>query len=341
MIRSFTRITRLLFGSNDDEEDNDGPPTVPLIPQNDTVIAIHGGHHPHHDDDSGTSYSEEYSGFGDDDGGTSVRDTRRKKHPEYYAAGKEGRNWIEHIIKETKDTYEEPREMISKVFNLFCREYPYDALNMGALEYIREDNDYNHVAVQQGKFKNIFYNTLSHSSFSRKESCKIPLEGVSGVFLVNKHLDYVYGRVLETALLHQDRVLSKSAYDAFIERAASVLPCQEEHIQSEKCCPSEWVLYVDVGSQFYRYCSELLKKQIPCINYGINAQYVNAERLSFYLVLFLCGEHMEGCLPLLSAVEPEFSDVVEFQTREYTSINQWKKLPVWFVALYYAGNSAR
>jgi hypothetical protein len=336
------------FGSTENDEEDSSPPSLPLLSQEgkDTVIPITTQRETYQDD-SETSYSSEYS-FGDDDDyeqGGGAKNTQYLKNPEYHAAGKDGRRWIDHIMKATKSIYEEPREMISKVFNTFKRECPYEQLNLGALEYIRDDGEFNHVEIQQGVFKDIFYSTLAQNNHSRKESCKVPFEGVPGVFLVNKHLDYVYGRVIESALLNTDTNLSKRAYDAFADRTASTSPCENDHIQTEKCCPSEWVLYVDVGSQFYSYCSNLLKKEIPCVNFGIDRQYVNAELLSFYLVLFLCGEHLQGMRLNHQMDKVELSDIMEkdrgvpvFETKHYTSINQWKKLPVWFVALWYAGH---
>ena len=301
----------ILFGDpGEDEEDN---ATLPLILRDDTVIPFHSSAFDPDDEeqDSDTSYADEYSGGDDSDSDAAdLRDTTR--------------TWIEHIVKVTRDLYayeKEELDMIETVYKLFYNEYAQEDLNLGALEYIRDPVEYNHVANQTGTFRTLFYANLT----LRHEPCK-GLDGVEGVFIVNKRLDFIYGRVIECALLNGDERLSREAFDAFKRRKEETSPCVEDHVQSEKFCPCDWVLYANTGSQFYAYCSRLLKRETPYIDFGITAQYVNAERLSFYLVLFLCGHLMPT------------GYATDANNAEYVAINQWKKLPVWFLPLWYAGN---
>lgn len=251
----------------------------------------------------------------------------------YNSANKETRRRINGIINETCDMYVEPREMISIVYKSFQREYTGspESLNMGALEYISSDG-YNTATNQQGSFKCLFYDTLSTKMDHRTESCRA-LDGVDNVFLVNKQLDFVYGRVIEDVILRQNVVLSRRAYDHFLNRKHHLFPCTSDHLQHDKCCPSEWVLYVNVNSAFYTYCSKQLKQDTPYVDFGLSLQYVAAEQLSFYLVLLLCG-HL---IPTLAFEQVGLDDALT-PTHHYVQVNQWKKLPIWFLAIWYAGH---
>lgn len=258
----------------------------------------------------------------------------------YNSANKETRRRINGIIKETRDLYVEPREMISIVYKAFQREYAHGAesLNTGALEYISSDN-YNIATNQQGSFKCLFYETLSLKMDRRTESCRA-IDGVDNVFLVNKQLDFVYGRVIEDVILRHNLTLSRRAYEHFLNRRGQLFPCMSDHLQHDKCCPSEWVLYVNVNSPFYTYCSKQLKHETPYVDFGLSLQYVAAEQLSFYLVLLLCG-HL---LPTLTFEQTSLDTAAATTTttttpiHHYMQVNQWKKLPIWFLAVWYAGH---
>ena len=252
----------------------------------------------------------------------------------YNSASRETRRRINGIINETRDTYIEPREMISIVYKSFQREYGGSPalLNAGALEYI-SDGCYNTATNEQGSFKCLFYEALSMKMEHRAECCRA-IDGVDNVFLVSKQLDFVYGRVIEDVILRHSVPLSRRAYDHFVDRKRHLFPCTSDHLQHDKCCPSEWVLYVNVNSPFYTYCSKQLKQETPYVDFGLSLQYVAAEQLSFYLVLLLCG-HL---LPTLAFEQVDMAHSDAIPTHHYIQVNQWKKLPVWFLAVWYAGH---
>jgi len=324
-------IIDYLFGPSVITEEERQQPIL----HNDTIIAINdqtpNAVEEEEDDDayaddvfsSGDEYDEE------DEYG------RKSDEIEYNSASREARRQIDHIVNVTRDVYEESREMIATVYKLFVREYATrDSLTMGALEYIAnqsvEEEAYNPTVNQQGRFKCLFYDTLSVKMCPRPDCCRA-IDGVADVFLVNKQLDFVYGRVIEQAILRSDIELARRAYDHFAIRKRLIAPCMDDHDKSIKCCPSEWVLYVNVNSAFYTYCSRLLKQDTPYVDFDLSPQYLAAERLSFYLVLLLCG-HMMSNNNNIENVEP-------IPSEQYTQINQWKKLPIWFLSLWYAGHT--
>lgn len=314
---------------DDEEDEQHNPPRLPLQQNHHTVIPLNqgneeGGAHGEEIESETESYSNEYSGSNED---------------EHIMIDSKTRQWIDHIVKVTRDLYpEEPADMIRLVYRTFAQAYPTQAgLNLDALQYIRDPAEYNAKAPQQGLFRCLFYSTLIQElkDVHRHEASK-SLFGVAGVFLVNKQLDFIYGRVIECALLHDHDGLSRAAYDAFKLRKRITRPCVNDHEQSEHGCPSDWLLYVNVSSPFYTFCSKLLKEKIPFINFGLTTHYIETERLSFYLVLFLCGDLM-GEQP---ASTDEWQDLTTplIHSAQYTEINQWKKLPIWFLGLWYAGH---
>lgn len=310
------------WGGEDEEDEQSQPPQLPLFHQSDTVITV------------GQKEQEIYSESDDDSDDTDESDSEYDDSP----VDKKSQEWINHIINVTCDVYDEPVEMIRRSFYAFARAYPdLDEINMGAFEYIRDPREYNHKAPQQGIFKCLFYNALTLTDFFKQEPAKA-LFGVPGVFLVNQQLDFIYGRIIECALLRNNDTLSKSAYEAFNTRKHLIRPCAKDHDQSEKSCPSEWVLYVNMSSPFYQFCSSMLKSRIPYVDFSLTTHYVESERLCFYLVLFLCGDLLDTqpLLPLSSIDIASSSDSIPSQN--YTEINQWKKLPIWFIAIWYAAN---
>lgn len=315
------------------------------LTHNDTIIAIHGQVTEQEEEDDDDVYADDvFSSDADDDDdddneyGDYNGSHTNEEMIEYKSASKDARRQIDHIMNVTRDIYEESREMISLVYKLFVREYATrDSLTMGALEYIANQasteeggsDGHNPAVNQQGRFKCLFYDSLSVKMCPRPDCCRA-IDGVSDVFLVNKQLDFVYGRVIEHAILRSDIEMSRRAYDHFAIRKRLIAPCTADHDKSIKCCPSEWVLYVNVNSEFYGYCSRLLKQGTPYVDFNLSPQYLAAERLSFYLVLLLCGHMMTN--GVMENVEP-------IPSEHYTQINQWKKLPVWFLCVWYAGHT--
>lgn len=274
---------------------------------------------------------------------------QQAEDPVYARQDRESRQWIDHIMNACHDRYpSEPRSLVSLVYQIFSQEYPaLETLNYDALEYIRNKAEYNTKELKEGRFKCIFYSNLV-TTREIQPVAAVPIPGVQGVFLVNLQHDYVYGRAIECALLRRDRQLFNETQLLFNQRRELVKPCDRDHMVNEKLCPSEWTLYVNQSSEFYAFCSRQLKDLNPMIDHNITKDYVNAEVLSFYLVLFLCGEMME---PVIDFAEPlkKRDDTISFDdgfvdeaptiaSAYYTTINQWKKLPIWFLDVWYSGH---
>jgi len=264
----------------------------------------------------------------------------QRTDPHYAGADPQTRLWIDHIVSACYDRYQEPHVMISYVFRCFAQEYPnLECLNFDALEYIRDESQYDSRAVKHGHFKCIFYSQLVAHQDHRPDSA-LPVPNVPGVFFVSLQHDYVYGRVIESALLREHAGLSQVAQLLFNERRELTRPCRREHINSVKLCPEEWILYVNQTSEFYDWCCKQLKKKNRSVDHDLTPGYVNAEYLSFYLVLFLCGELLEVTTDF-SESKAETLETVEFsgfRSAYYAEVNQWKKLPLWFYDLWLVGH---
>lgn len=263
-------------------------------------------------------------------------DVLAQKDPVYYAASVELRRWMDYIINITGDRFKEPRAMISLVFKTFAEEYPLrESVCYDAIEYMRNREEYDYRAAKNARFKTIFYTNLVAKQETRADSCKA-IPNVENVFLVNLQHDYVYGSAIECALFRHNAELWQKSQQLFNKRRRMTRACPIDHLKSDKLCPSEWILYVDQTSEFYQYCSKQLKDNNPLVDHRLTASYVNAENLSFYLVLFLCGELMR---PTQDFSELSLTEQASnFSYAYYGNINQWRKLPLWFLDIWYAGH---
>lgn len=332
-------LFKYLFEDSDENATTKGPLPMPITTTSTdhTVISVGGSSQPdpeHMNEDYGEheSYEEadEYS-------------TEEASHPQdtfYHNSDMETRQWIDHIVSVTQEHFTESHAMISLTYNFFSRYYEHLELNMDALEYVCNESTYNPRIPKSGSFPCIFYNELFKQSKLdyHQEVCR-ELPNLRDVFLVCKQHHFVYGRVLECALLRRHKPLLNQAYELFLRRRSTVNPCVEEHDQAEKLCPDEYVLYVNVNTEFYAYCSKLLKEDVPCVNFGLTAQYVGAERLSFYQVLFLCGDSLQPLVDTMTSALQSIdlnAPTTEIRSEYYQNINHWRALPVWFLAAYYA-----
>lgn len=276
------------------------------------------------------------------------------KDPIYNSADRDTRHQIDNIISAIYDVFpSESHMMISHVYRSFKHEYPTpDTVDLNALEYIRPTDECDKRVSRDGHFKCLFYSELVTIQEFQPPSCVL-LHDIPGVFLVNLQHDYVYGRVIESVLLRRDPILTENALTRFKRRKNYTKPCIGDHHIDERRCPSEWILYVDQTSEFFLYCQTQLFKRNPYVNHGLTSGYVNSECLSFYLVLFLCGEYLT---PLIAPTR-EHSDNNPYASIEidsyasdetktvptafYGNINQWRKLPLWFLDVWYSGNPSQ
>jgi len=297
----------------------------------DTILPISQANHNEADDAyDQISYEEE--------GSNDSEEMLAQTDPYYASADQDTRLWIDRIVTACQDRYQEPQAMVSLVYKTFCEQYPsLETLNPDALEYIRDRSEYDSRETKHGSFPCILYSNLITTQEVRPQAC-IPVPNVNGVFLVNLQHDYVYGRVIECALLKRDPFLSQRALELFNQRRSLVRPCPRNHIMEEKVCPAEWMLYVSQTSEFYDYCCKQLKRDNPLVDHNVTPDYVNAEFLSFYLVLFLCGEYLERVQDQQESKNE--IDLGLVPTAYYADVNQWKKLPIWFLDVWYAGHPA-
>lgn len=252
----------------------------------------------------------------------------------YRTADKESRRRIDHVVKSIRDRFMEPHTMISHVYRSFVEAYPFaETINPDALEYVRPNESYERRTIKHGHFKCLFYSELVLIQDTHPRSY-IVMPDTPNVFLVSLQHDYVYSRVIESALLRHDPSMLERSENLFERRKRVTKPCVADHQLDEKCCPSEWILYVDQTSEFYKYCTLQLRDRNPLVNHTLTAGYINPERLSFYQVLFLCGDQMKS-VESYDNISLENNTI---RSAYYDNINQWKRLPIWFLDIWYSGH---
>lgn len=274
-----------------------------------------------HDDDEDDEYYDEEVEYDDED------DDFRVQHDDADDA-------FDTLVDEIMPYYNEPRATLRHVFTQFRREVP--VANLDALQYLDATTEIRE--AKHGVFPRLVYSELLGEAFRPICSVKA-IANAEDTFLVNKRLDFLYGRLIETALCPSVDAMRQEARRLFMKRARLLETCRAEHLDDERCCPMEWVIYTKMNSQFYRFCSEQLVKRNPYINHQTSTtDFIKLERLSFYLVLFLCGELMEGTpstdftsIPLERS--PSHGHLPRHQ---YGEINQWFKVPLWFLDVWLA-----
>lgn len=233
---------------------------------------------------------------------------------------------LDTLTSDIAPQYKEDRKTLKYVYTLFSREIP--AINPDACQYLSASFDIRE--AKHGVFPRLVLSEM-HPICSAK-----PITNAPDTFLVNKRLDYIYGRVIETALLGGSA--RQEAMRVFHKRSRALEVCHVNHLDEERGCPLDWIVYTKMNSAFYQFCSNHLVKHNPYINYQINAvDAIKYERLSFYLVLFLCGEFMDGkeCNEFTSVtLESSRTTSPNIQHLEYGEINQWLKVPLWFLDLW-------
>ncbi len=226
--------------------------------------------------------------------------------------------------------------------------------------------------MASNQFLPLYYSDI----FKRYEDCTCsetcrPIGSENGAFLVNASLDYIYSFVLEKALLEDySPELYKKSLDNFSKKRTTFAACQGGHFTNGiKLCSKEWLIYTQLNSNFAIRCMKFLSDS-ELVDYTLDTPFSTTGRdyVSFHLVLFLCGEYIQGLhdsniqeyrksnVPIdnfnfsasdgneMSTVnnEKEITLIEEEEEEErmidedekkllyYNNTNQWIKLPIWF-----------
>jgi len=154
----------------------------------------------------------------------------------------------------------------------------------------------------------------------RSEECR-PIGSDGKTFFVNASLDYIYSFVLEKALLEDIYPeLYKKSLENFSRRRNSFVACQGDHFSNGiKLCSKEWIIYTQLNSSFAIRCMKFLRES-EFIDYTQDTPFstTGREYVSFHLVLFLCGEHIQG----LHDSIPEPSTSISTTTTTTTTIRK-------------------
>ena len=123
------------------------------------------------------------------------------------------------------------------------------------------------------------------------------IDGTSDTFIVNRLYDYIYSYIIEIALI--DNTSSPHLLPGIREtrkqyrklRMSSFHYCTKKHINSDKKCPYEWIVYTKKTSEFFLCCQRILD-QNNYIDYDQNERFLGVTPISYYLVNYMC--HLES-----------------------------------------------
>lgn len=214
------------------------------------------------------------------------------------------------------------------------------------------------------KFPFITYNgdmtLLSYSRLLDKD------ENECSTFLIDSKLHLIYSYTIEKALLQtlkkkSDMLLygPTSFYQKMIVKALDYLiPIQEERViyrvgsyqkyyemssypyaeEDTELHPGTWVIYTKRSSKFFKTVQKHISNKDHPIRFS--NEYCEIQSLSFQVVLFLCGNHLNfkkrHCI-----IENEISD--HNSSSPYSIINikpkdasDWIIVPLWYLSIYSA-----
>jgi hypothetical protein len=296
-------------------------------------------------------YEESYSyEFSEDDDGGNVKRYGDDDEDEDSEIG----NALDTLKKDLKELYAhqiEDKKLLRYVFNLF-REHARPVCVDG-IEYLCPDRK--DIIINHASFRHLSYSELPREQFRLTLNAKA-LPNIQDTYLVNKRLDFIYGRLIELALLssEENENFANNAKQLFKTRRSNLHPCREQHVLNEKVCPLEWIIYTRINSEFYKFCSQQLKEN-PYIAHGITTEYIGIENLSFYLVIFLCGDFLDYAkvpsrestsmltttTTSTTTTTAAAADVTinmnnnnSYALNHYQEVNQWRKVPAWFLDLW-------
>lgn len=204
---------------------------------------------------------------------------------------------------------------------------PYTELDLIGLEYL---------LVDAGRHR---YTALPFSDIclnGSEPAIAFPLnKGCLDTFVVSRTYDYLYGRLIEDALLRDAdeqrlplhmREASHNHWRARTERFPLCRRpgCQPTRDHDRKACRHQWVVYTRTDSAFYRYC-DTVRIQNSYVDYDRHdGSSPNQLRISYHLVNFLCG-------PLLPTTP---SEAATAGVEEY---DQWVMQSIEMVDLWNVG----
>ncbi len=132
-------------------------------------------------------------------------------------------------------------------------------------------------------------------------------------FIVDRTMDYVYGRVLELALMHHVSLHRlpqgmDQLRGAYWQRRNAFFPlcrkpqCMRAGEEGERKCHQQLVIYTNTESAFFRTC-QAMRDCNPHVDYDKHGGGTTVkQRISFHLVNLLCGpfldEHGENTVSL-------------------------------------------
>lgn len=286
MLQAWQNLTTALNGSDDEDEERPEEESVPIAEaDDDTVLPMNTG-------------TLERSG-GEDSGESSeseapVNHLPVPLRPPYFAVLDSSGYW------DGEQGFERLRyaEYVYDRFRAYAplsRTTPgrfYNELDLVGLEYLLHD-----VGRQR-------YDALPFSDIclnGDEPAVAFPLnKGCLDTFVVCRTHDYLYGRLIEDALLAcaEERLLPPHFLEASrahwecrtrrfpLCRGAQCLPTRDH---DRKACRHQWVVYTRTDSAFYRFC-DASRLQNPYVDYerhdGGNPIQL---RISYHLVNFLCG----------------------------------------------------
>ncbi len=222
-----------------------------------------------------------------------------------------------------------PSNIISESYNYLKK----SIINKYPVEYMSENYNDMVTMTAPGIYQGAYHSTI----FGFPLVSKL-LHDELDTFIVDKKMDYIFSFMIDMIIFKKnEHNASSDDYDLLMTRfhrrsRLHKCCCVESDVTCERLvdgginlCPLCHVLYTRLDSVFYRRCvSKLMKNGInKRIDFNTGAyEYMDIEHLPFELVLFLCGNN----------IIPETIDNVSM-SGTYTGVNQWVRVPMWFVAL--------
>ena len=248
----------------------------------------------------------------------------------------------EYYARIGNDYWAKQSEMVMQVYRLFLEYSPltccvhthaYTEVDLVGLEYLLSD-----VGRKQ-------YPTLAFPTFvlNTNETAQVkPLhDGCVDTFIVSRTLDYVYGRLIELALMHtaHQRRLPPGldgVRNAYWARRNTLFPlcrrpqCIATGEDNERLCHHQVVVYTRLDSDFYQRC-ERLRDRNGHVDYEKHSGTIVRQRLSYHLVNLLCGPFMAP-----HPVDPASGGSGTTALSQVEKYDKWIVVPIDYVDLWNA-----
>lgn len=201
--------------------------------------------------------------------------------------------------------WEQERETVALVYKRFAQYSPlancqhqhaYTELDLLGLEYLLSETG--RKSYERLRFVPIYLNSA--------ETGKVrPLDELCrDTFVVDRTLDYVYGRVLELALMHgadQKRlpIGMEAARTGYWNRRNQLFPlcrkpqCMDLRGDGDRQCHQQVVVYTRTDSLFFLTCQRVRDCNFA-VDYEKHSGVILKQRISYHLVNLLCGRLVMG-----------------------------------------------